>query len=450
MFSSSDSLVFSICTLLVYLLFSIPNTSAQPYVCLPNCATSDARNFIFTGQGQDSFIDNAILFALSSPEGSATIEIGIFDGDDGISQGGVFSDWDLFESNIRVTLYADPTGQGEQTIMLGQWSGNGTFGNNNGNPMPDNDWFNIVIINSLQAVSPNGNYRYTLLIDAETVTNQSRNSFSVRTDGTMIILPFQTFGFMANSQTNSDFFAIYPNATDGPECFDFVANDFVCSFSDPECCASGGPYDGSWNFYVDVPVGQGVFNIWDGDFDLGSSTFIDAFTPCQINGIDQDTDDPNTPNEVPVFALGTDAVAESASLNPNPPDDVCINSLLRKPSVFYTVTTPSGQTFTNDNPSGTEEWELFLVSTQGGGDVDLPSIEEGFWRISPQGVDMVNLNAFRLDFPVLALDENDNPVDFDPPLTPIPTLNEWGLITLALMGLIISVLYLKRRRASEI
>ena len=278
---------------------------AQPYACFPTCDGGDMRFFVFAGANLNSFIETNYVFGIRSPGNSPTLEIGIFDGDDATGDEpfpGVFlTDWDFGgASNITATLYADPMGEGAQMVQIAQWSGDGSFGDNTGTPMLDNDWFNITLPNSPAAMTPDGSYRYTLVMESVAPENESINQFKIRTDGTMIILPFQEFAFFTNIATEADTFVLWPNLTDAdftdPACVDqdngFL---FVCGMLDPDCCIGGGPYDGTWKFYIDVPEGEGVFNTWDGDFDFGSSTQDpDTFFLCVPDGVDVDTDDSNT------------------------------------------------------------------------------------------------------------------------------------------------------------
>ena len=246
-------------------VFLISQSSfAQPYACLPTCDAGDARFFVFAGPNLSSFIETRYLFGISSPNDSPNLEIGIFDGDDGTSQGAMFSDWDEGLGTIRVTLFADPLGEGAVTTQLGQWSGDGSFGNNIGNPMPDNGWFNFVVTNAEAARSENGNFRYTLVVDSLNNVPNARNQYKIRTDGSMIILPFEEFAFMSLPVTLEDQLTVWPNVVfpgdfNNPACFDQMLGQFACQMQDPTCCTFGGPYDGGFKFFIDVEEGQDGF-----------------------------------------------------------------------------------------------------------------------------------------------------------------------------------------------
>ncbi len=70
----------------------------------------------------------------------------------------------------------------------------------------------------------------------------------------------------------------------------------------------------------------------------------------------------------------------------------------------------------------------------------MDSIEPGIWEVRLVGVDMSNLNSILLPF-----DLRGEIVE-EPPPAEVPTLSEWGLITLALMGLLVSIFYLRNRK----
>ena len=248
-------------------LFFMTQISFAGFACLPSCNILDGRNFIVVGTGQDTLTDNMFIYGLSSPANAPTIEIGIFDGDS-------LNNWDLGDSNLRVTLFADPLGDGRGAVMLGQWFGDGIGGDNAGDPLPDNDWFNVTMPNGPEAMSQNGNYRYSLVVEAVVILPNASNSFRIRTDGSMILFPDQSFQFEALNIGLEALAAFYPNLTEDiffePECSDGAL--FVCRYEDPGCCLAGGIYDVSWEYFVDVGPAQDVLNIYDGDFDFGSTS----------------------------------------------------------------------------------------------------------------------------------------------------------------------------------
>lgn len=176
------TLAMAIAIIFTSVLLISQTTYAQDYACLPTCDGGDVRFFVFAGPGQSSFIETRYLFGISSPDGAENLEIGIFDGDDGTSQGGNISDWDEGQAILRVTIFADPMGIGATDIQLGQWLGDGSSGNNTGAPMPDNEWFDFMIANDEAARSLNGNFRYTIVVDSFNNVINARNQYKIRTD----------------------------------------------------------------------------------------------------------------------------------------------------------------------------------------------------------------------------------------------------------------------------
>jgi hypothetical protein len=232
---------------------------------------------------------------------------------------------------------------------------------------------------------------------------------------------------------------------------------FCDPVEDPSCCLNPTNYDGVWKFCFIVPQSIDTLDIWDGDLDFGSESF-DAEGNCiKPDGVALDTDDPNTPIPLPEWALNTDAITQSASIPTAPADDHGCSPLVnRPPSVTYDLVGPNGVSYTNVNPSGNIEWELFNISTLPFNpiffDIHVDSIEPGLWCIKTNGNDMQNLNSLRVPYAVIGVDEEGNPV-FPPEMpTRIPTLNEWGLLTLSAFALLISVYYIRRQRkvATEI
>lgn len=450
----------TIATVFACLLLTSKSSFAQDYSCFPTCSATDMRFFVFAGPGLSSFIDTKFVFAISSPASSRTLEIGIFDGDDSEGPGaeeiapGVFiTDWDQGgAANIIATLYADPQGLGEELIQIARWSGDGSLGDNLSNPMPDNDWFTRTLNNIEAARSANGNFRYTLVIETIESDVGSQNQFKIRTDGSMVILPGNEFAFSSMWISFDDSFIAWPNLTNedftDPACVDPITNRFVCGMLEPGCCIAGGPYDGSWKYYVQVPDGEKVFNIWDGDFDFGSASF-QGNTCVDPDGVDVDTDDWNTPPGIPDFAQGTGAVPQGA-LPADPADDGCFLGFQFPPSVNYNIISPLNQVFQNDNPSASQEWELFNIGNEGDVDFQLDSIPGGIWTMMVMGLDWVNLNGLRFDHPVLAVNENDEPVPFDEPEfeAEVPTLNQWGIIAMASILGILGLLAIRKRKVT--
>ena len=456
MFEKIKISLIGIMFILISCLFISQASFAQPYSCLPTCDGNDMRFFVFAGSDLSSFIETRYAFGISSPSDSPAVEIGFFDGEDAVDQGGGFfvSDWDgTAPANLIATLYADPTGEGDQMIQIAQWSGDGSVGDNAGTRMTDGDWFNVTVDNAEAAISENGNYRYTLVVSASVADPGAINQFKLRTDGTMVILPLNEFAFHTMWFSFDDSFVAWPNLTDedflDPACFNDATFRYQCSMQDPDCCIGGGPYDGSYVFYVNVPEGEGTFNVWDGDFDFTSS--IDVMDTCVNDGAALDTDDWNTPPGVPDFAQGTGAQPQGASPG-DPQDDLCFLENQLTPSVTYDIITPLGDTYNNPNVSGNQEWELFNIGSVGLVDVPVPGEQPGgIWTMRVRGLDFQNLAGLRFDHPVLAVNESGEPVPFDPIPEPdlvrdVPTMSEWGMLLVAALLGIVGFLTIRKRR----
>ena len=178
-------------------------------------------------------------------------------------------------------------------------------------------------------------------------------------------------------------------------------------------------YDGTWTFYIDVPQPQADFVIWDGDLDRG-----------KFDGTESDTDDPNTPNDVlPPWAV-PDTTFEGVAIGTAPstgapPDDRDGTGngiyFLRTPSVVYTLETPDGTIFSNDNPSGSQEWESFALSTDPFDpqtmDFSAASLPAGLYKVTLSGMDVSNLNAWRFNHRIVCLNPDGSPcIDVPRPL----------------------------------
>ena len=248
------------------------------------------------------------------------------------------------------------------------------------------------------------------------------NAFKVRSSGLVQIDEIFTFTSAAQDSvpvTPSDLEIIYPNLDDsngvGPE--------------DKE----GANYDGTFRFFFDVEEDSIELEFWDGDADRGN-----------FDGTQTDTDDPNTSNTIPSFApLSTDVVPQGVN-PPNPFDDLEPSTdfnflILQEGPVSYLTIFPDGQVFDNINPSGNREWEKWLISTITSNpaiaDRMAPQIPAGEYEVRFEGLDINNFVSIR---PIAAFRGEVLP-DSDIP-TAVPTISEWGLISLAVVFGIIGVL----------
>lgn len=413
--------------------------------CLPTCSTMDGRFLNISGPGLSTIVDEEIVVNLVSK--TENLEFSVFDGD-----GGGF--WDNVNGDARLNLlfqlYADPQGDasGLSGSVLATWTGDGSGGLNNGTPMNDNDWSDFTLRNVVSAQAANGDFVYTLRVSSTlpmSVANTA-NNFKIRTEEMAYVPAMLPVTFIVPisaelpDQTLEQILLLYPNAScDNPECTSIcgLPEGETCNPLDPDCCLFESTYDGSWSFFMVVPEGQVELDVWDGDLDFGD-----------FSGNAVDTDDPNTPGDpfLPPWSIGTDVVFQTAR-PANPPDNVTPANegiFVRDPNIQYLVIDPLGNSYQNFNPSGDREWELFRLSTT----TDNPAVAEyqvdsilpGMWEVRLIGTDIANLNSILLPF-----DLRGEIVEGPPPAQ-VPTLNEWGLIALAFMGLLVSVIYLRNRK----
>jgi hypothetical protein len=342
------------------------NTAAwgQAFHCIPSCDNGDIRFLSIPSAGLSSLAEQEINVQIVIPGDLADFELGIFDGDTGLTSPPVndtgsaapVDHWDLNAGRLAFELFADPLGDGSGTVLAASFDGQ---------TMPDNDWFARTIANIDDAQSTDGAFRYNLrirlLAGALAISN-----FKLRVLAASIMSIVQNeFGFQAGAFSIDDLFTLFPEFPD----------------------LGITPYDGSFRFFSFVEEEVSEFVIIDGDFDHGSL----------LNGT-ADTDDPDTPNDsLPSwFVPGTRF--EGVNLS-SPPDDRGPPMLTRAPSVSYSVATPDHlQTFANTNPSGSQEWEQFRISTEpfdrNTMDYSSASLPGGIYTIDITGLDVQNFSAW--------------------------------------------------------
>jgi SdrD B-like domain len=369
------------------------------FKCLPSCDVTDGRFLAIAGSGLQTLSPPELVLAISVPAGTASFDLGVFDGDGNEFQSdGVTSDWDSgVTAPFEYTLYADPRGDGSGTTVVELQPGFQSFPSS---AMPDNDWIDFTINTGPEAAAPSGNFFYTLAIRLTDPSLVTLNAFKVRSNAVISGLTLnpvaRPFSYIASWTGLSDISIVYPN--------------FAQNFPD----ASVTTYDGTFRFFIDVPVTQSQIFLWDGDFDHGN-----------FDGTDPDTDDPDTPNApfVPAWStsevqpegvavgLGASTGDPADDTDPNP--DLFGQYIVRPPAVRYDLIFPNGQSFANDNPSGNREWEQFKISTapfdRSQMDYHTDSIPPGVYQLKISGVDMLNLNALLLPYRVLCVDGQGNP-----------------------------------------
>ncbi|MBI4526964.1 MAG: hypothetical protein HY695_24470 [Deltaproteobacteria bacterium] len=414
------------CALILFLVASLtlgvsvvpPSVPAQViYSCFPTCSETDARFLSLVGQGLFSLAGTEISLVVTAPAGATFLELGIFDG----NTGGM---WDRGGAELEYTLYADPLGDGSGSAMVGHWFGNTSNPLSGSGPggawiassanMPDNGWWTLTVAPSLTAMASDGSYKYNLRIRMTDITAKTESNFKLRalSPGVIAIGP-QTVvvAVMAAIYTIPEAQIVYPSL-DPLTCF---------TSNPPASCFTPTTYDGSWNFYFNVPAPQSSMAVWDGDFDYGAYD-------CSTN----DTDDPDTSNDtLPLWAVGTSAVYEGVAGGPHssgsctptgrPQDDSPFPIFRRSPSVQYKLIDPNGISYVNNDPSGTEEWEQFRVRTAldlDPADYQASSLPAGIYRLQVDGLDLRNLVALNFQQPIVGERCNETHCGPQPPPPP--------------------------------
>jgi hypothetical protein len=371
----------------------------------PSPYPDDGKFCILAGNDLDTFDARRFVFYVGIPAGEDDFLLEFFDGDGGNQSPWYSGHWDWFSSDTTYSLYADPNkdGPGNGTLIT-SWTGNSTSLDFSSVPnvsslqtsMPDNDWFRMTVLPEAAAIAPSGNFFYRL--EVELVQNAGTDpkafqAFKLRGSPNTTISVSGLFQFMATISTIHDYRIIYPG--EGP------AGVPPLDSTDP--LVNGRKYSGAWSAFAYVNPGVQQLNWWDGDFDVVG-----------------DTDDANTPNTVPAFAATSPgALPEGANAIGIPEDDygssveasAPVAWRLVTPSVRMQLTSPdpdgtagplSPSVFTNLDPSGNGEFELFQVGTSsatGTNDVTVAGTQltPGWWEYQVQGVDINNLNALYIE-----------------------------------------------------
>lgn len=344
---------------------------AGGYTCLPTCAEDDGKFLAVVGENMSSLGGIKIVTWIAVPGNAEKYQIGIFDGDSGKDNTGAINfkagNWDNSTTETTYTLYADPLKDGSGTVVIGEWHGNQ-------DPMPNNDWYDIELAKSESAKGPSGHYFYRFEA-YRPVEGRGTNAFKLRSTGYLAagnaIGNENSLGIMGVLYTTNDVSIVYPELE---------------SYSNPGTST----YAGDWAFSIYVPASQREFILWDGDFDRGT----------QID-MDNDTDDINTegtPAWANQFALDEGAGGKGA-----PADDYNNPIFRREPAVIYQLIDPSGAPiYVNSDPSGTEEWEKFTMSTEAENNPDLlvDRIQSGVYILHIQGLDLSNIVWFNTQFEI--------------------------------------------------
>jgi len=351
--------------------------------CLPTCAENDGKFLSLVGEDMASFGGEEIVLWITVPGDWGSFEVGFFDGDAGRDNAGNVNvrggNWDSTTTESTYTLYADPVRNGVGNEQVAVWSSSG---------MPNNAWFNATVSTGANARTPNGDFAYRLEL-TRPVEGVGINALKVRSNAWLstgqadlvdanfsIAAMMVSYGF-----PSSDLSILYPQFQDW-------TNMGECN------------YKGDWEFYFYVPTSTAVLEFWDGDFDRGS-------VPGAGGGAD--TDDPNTEG-VPVWASSfaqPEGVAGSYLGTPgrgSPPDNCASIIYRRGDPVWYQVVDPNGvpiykngEPGNSNEPSGTEEWEHFVLTTDTGkypvnsvADQSTSQILPGLYRWDIYGLDAYN------------------------------------------------------------
>ncbi|MFC1879773.1 hypothetical protein ACFLZW_07645, partial [Chloroflexota bacterium] len=333
------------------------------YTCLPTCVENDAKFINTVAYDQYSFGGAKIVVWIGVPGNKADFQWGLFDGDAG--EDGSNGNWDYRPVPTTYTLYADKLRDGSgQTVVDSKTSGE----------MANNAWSDFTVAVGDAAKAPSGHYFYRLEATYDGSLYGS-NRFKLRSTAYLgsgdSNSPAETsLPLVGALGTNNDGGIVWPQWN---------------SFSDP------GPstYTGEWQFYFMVPTYSKAVEIWDGDFDRGTSAQVDF-----------DTDDPNTVGK-PAWA-GAAAVEERAGGKGIPNDNSSNTLAIRLPAVQYTLIDPAGDpVYQNAEPSGTEEWELFSMHTAEydatitdpaqKADLVVDEIKAGLYTLHIKGLDLYNI-----------------------------------------------------------
>lgn len=355
----------------------LPSATFPPPVggvtCLPTCDEKDAKFLPLNGVDESSFNQNAIIVWIGVPGDYQSFTLEFFDGDSG-------GRWDDSSTSDSVyNLYADPNRSGTTKKPIITWRGNA-------DGMPDNAWVTKTVETSKAALTRDGYFYYRLEATLETPT-RGTNVFKIRSNAYLSTGPSYLLDAPAGLMgmfTLRDIDVVYPN---------YASQNTL----------DGSPYTGEWVLSFVVPAYSTYYELWNGDFDRGASPVEPPM----------DTDDPNTPPEVPSWAASQSTLPEGVQ-NAGvgiPADDIATIPFRRSPSVYYEIIDPKGQPiWRDDNPSGTEEWEKFSMTTDPAkypdADITITGqqyLEPGVYKLVLYGLDLHNAVWLKLEI----CDENN-------------------------------------------
>ena len=390
-----------------------------PFAAFPSQNATDGRFMGFGCAGIATFEQN-VTIEMAAPAASTTFDINIFDGDTGGADGAAKKHWDAGIRQLKYSLYADPlrTGSISPSNLIGTWAGNdpnptsGPLWTSTASLMPDNAWWGLTVTNAPIAQAPSGNYLYNLVIALDGlcgVGEVTESNIKIAASNPMTFRTPQ-FGLVGGfRQLFNDGPILYPGPTFPP------SGGFLTAPT---------TYDGTFEFFFSLPGGETELRLFDGDFDFGTNSTVGSpsgvpLDPCF------DEDDPDTDAAYIGFPFLTTGANPEGVQGPGiPPDDNNFDGARRgEPGdpnrigcVRYEVTNPQGTVYFNDNPSGSFEWEQFLIASAASpfaGDADYivptATLPGGTWKVRIVGLDLANLNFWFADTCASRPTRNPNP-----------------------------------------
>lgn len=371
-----------------------------PFAVFPTQNVVDAKFLSFGCPGPE-MMEQGAQMAIAAPAATSTFELNVFDGDTATVDANSKRHWDGGSRQLKFSLYADPLREGSTAPenLIGEWFGNaenatsGSLWTSSAVTMPDNDWWAVTVTNATLAQAPSGNYFYNFVIETDGAceSNESLESnlkIAVSDPVTFQLSRFSLVGEICQSM--DDEALVHPGSSMS-----------VPVPSSPVMVN----YDGSFELFFPVLAGQTEVRLFEGDFDFGT----DGLTgyPSEV-GLDAcvDEDDPDTDSAYMDFPFLTSGANAEGTAGPGSPADDNSSDELRRGElgdpngigcVRYEVTDPETNVYRNDNPSGTQEWEQFLIAS-----ADSPllhsadqvyegaTLPEGIWTIKIIGLDLTN------------------------------------------------------------
>ncbi|MCJ2670364.1 MAG: hypothetical protein LN416_07650, partial [Candidatus Thermoplasmatota archaeon] len=334
------------------------------YSALPSADPDDGKFLGIAGSGLQTLSGIRVLAFIGVPAGETYFHIGIFDGD----QGGY---WDTHGGDVTIyRLYKDPMKNGTTDHFVTSWLNLNCV---------DDDWYNRNFTTDSGAQAPSGNYFYRLEVDWRDYTPSGQvNNFKIRTTGQVSLMAGQWFGFHGGPQR------LYPQVPADPCVGDIVDPDpNPGEQNDPDANS----YDGKWQYSFYIPTATNRVVFWDGDSDRAD-----------------DTNDPNTP--------WPEGVNPGAPADGPTPYGECANV---NPSIYNVVDDPDSRTFTNFNPSGNTEREMFSIGNLSDDDHTVNfTLSPGLWTYRVYGMDAHNFNFLKTTYELYAYGD-DPPLPVNPP-----------------------------------